>query len=792
MKISFKSITKNQYFKVFSIAFLVSFFIFFITSFLSDGILLMTNDFKTQQIPFYILSKEALQNNSTISWITGLGTPVVGSYSFYTYWSPFFRLVSWLPSMALPYLMSLLLALKFGVAAITSYAYFKRYLRADDIALMCALMYAFSGFQVFNIFYNHFHDAVAFFPLMLIAMDELVENQRKGYFAFVVALMMYTNYVFFVGEVIFCVLYYFVKIITRSYKFTLKSFLHLFLEGVLGVFAGAILLPAVLFITGNSRLEDKLEGMDMLFYEPTKYLEIIRGLLFPADSPLMDSFYIKNSTSRWTSNYAYIPVFSLAGVFAFVAKRPKHFASILSITSLIMMFVPILNSAYSGFTSFYTARWLYMPIMMMTLATGYVLDNRREMQAAFDRSAIYTIIVTVCVALFAGIVYPVASSENIVTMAFFQYIDVVFLIIYTFIAVACLIIIKRWINHEKFKNLIYYSKYLVIFVCFLNLMIVTLANSITNYDANKKYLKEYVYSQDTFDDLKEENLFRFDTTKIHHNAHMWWDIPSMATFNSNISQSEVDFYNAIGIKRFVYSDISDVYYPLRGLLSVKYAVYNDDMVEFLSWEKSTLPVRGFFYLDNRHSYKVYENEFYVPMGFTYDYYISKSDFLKIEGNITRSLMLMKAIVLEDEVAENAESFTSLKKFDLENDLDEVNSYNYFSDCTQRAETSCTSFVATNTGFEATWQGEEDNLVFFSVPYNDGYKAYINGEEVPIYKVQIGFMAVEAKAGEVNNIEFIYTPPYQNITSIISVCAFGIILLLVVFDIIKTKKDKRFW
>ena len=54
------------------------------------------------------------------------------------------------------------------------------------------------------------------------------------------------------------------------------------------------------------------------------------------------------------------------------------------------------------------------------------------------------------------------------------------------------------------------------------------------------------------------------------------------------------------------------------------------------------------------------------------------------------------------------------------------------------------------------------------------------------------MAVEAKAGEVNNIEFIYTPPYQNITSIISVCAFGIILLLVVFDIIKTKKDKRFW
>mgnify|MGYP002234134056 CR=1 FL=1 len=58
--------------------------------------------------------------------------------------------------------------LKTAVAALTSYAYIARFVRNKDYAVIGALLYAFSGFTTYNVFFNHFHEAIAFFPLLLI------------------------------------------------------------------------------------------------------------------------------------------------------------------------------------------------------------------------------------------------------------------------------------------------------------------------------------------------------------------------------------------------------------------------------------------------------------------------------------------------------------------------------------------------------------------------------------------------------------------------------------------------
>ena len=41
-------------------------------------------------------------------------------------------------------------------------------------------MYAFSGYSIYNIFFNHFHEVIAFFPLLLIAMEEYFVDGRRG------------------------------------------------------------------------------------------------------------------------------------------------------------------------------------------------------------------------------------------------------------------------------------------------------------------------------------------------------------------------------------------------------------------------------------------------------------------------------------------------------------------------------------------------------------------------------------------------------------------------------------
>lgn len=44
-----------------------------------------------------------------------------------------------------------------------------------------------------------------------------------------------------------------------------------------------------------------------------------------------------------------------------------------------------------------------------------------------------------------------------------------------------------------------------------------------------------------------------------------------------------------------------------------------------------------------------------------------------------------------------------------------------------------------------------------MPYDRGWKAYVNGVETKIEKVNVGFMAVAAAEGE-NDIRFAYTTP----------------------------------
>ena len=88
----------------------------------------------------------------------------------------------------------------------TAYGFIRRFVRNKNAALIGGLLYAFSGFQVFNIFFNHFQDVTAFFPLMLIAMEEHINNNRKGVFALTVALMGMINYFFFTGQAVFLVI----------------------------------------------------------------------------------------------------------------------------------------------------------------------------------------------------------------------------------------------------------------------------------------------------------------------------------------------------------------------------------------------------------------------------------------------------------------------------------------------------------------------------------------------------------------------------------------------------------
>ena len=68
-----------------------------------------------------------------------------------------------------------------------------------------------------------------------------------------------------------------------------------------------------------------------------------------------------------------------------------------------------------------------------------------------------------------------------------------------------------------------------------------------------------------------------------------------------------------------------------------------------------------------------------------------------------------------------------------------------------------AFTRDNRGFTATITLEKENYVFFSVPYDEGWTATVNGKSADVEEVDNGFMAVAAEAGD-NTIAFHYTTP----------------------------------
>ncbi|MEG1428065.1 MAG: YfhO family protein, partial [Oscillospiraceae bacterium] len=344
------------------------------------------------------------------SHLTDLGANFIGSYSFYVLGSPFFWLTIPFPGDWLQYLMGPLLILKFACATLTAYIFLKRYVRNQNYALIGAVLYAFSGFSIYNVFFNHFHEAIVFFPLLLAALDEYMEIRRRGVFGIMVFLCCTVNYYFFVGQVVFVCMYFFLRLICKSWKISIKDFLFLALEAVLGLGMSAVLLlPSILAILQNSRVTNPINGWNALLYnKPQRYMHIIECFFFPPDLAARPNF-TPDSESKWASLGAWLPLFSMTGVIGWMQMKKKHWLKKLLYMSFACALVPGLNAVFQLFNASYYARWYYMLTLVMALATIMALENVRT---DWKRAIKWTVLITGTIALLVGVTPAIIQKDG--------------------------------------------------------------------------------------------------------------------------------------------------------------------------------------------------------------------------------------------------------------------------------------------------------------------------------------------------------------------------------------------
>ena len=759
--------------RLFSKAFVTGFLLFLAgvlpVLIISKGKYIFFGDYSVQYIPFMNYIPELYKSGlPAFDWNADLGMNTIGTYAYYGLASPYTFLLLLFPSGLLPYGITLVNAVKFGVCSLTACIYAGQYVKKDSSAYISGVLYAFSGIMFYNTVFG-FSDVISLFPLLLFAFDKLCSQRKSGGFAVMLAVLAVTNYYFFWGICVFIVIYFIVNTLTKRFKSDLKLFFKIVLESIIGTgLSAVILLPSFFSLMGNTRASRLIFDSNLLAYEsPGTILKIIQSMFMPPDLCNQGIFFSDYQLDI-ASVSLFIPLFSIVGVSYFIRTSKKSGFSVLLYVCGIFASVPVLNSIFSAFNQNYYARWFYMPMLIMTVMTGKYLDDFEHIEIKNELK-----IIAVVLGIFTAYgIFLIADGKV-------QSSTVTYLIfILVFSALSALVLYMLRYKPDGFvtpKNL---NRIVCVFCTIPFLMFSCIETFQTESGQCVQNSDNMNYNGGQPVTINDSVFFRTSTSENYNSdAYINWGYPSIDMYSSTITGSISDFWAMAGRHRSSNSELDFNDYPACSLLSVKYDVYfNKPLAGGVVVEPEDVPYcrKGFEKTDVINNYIIYKNNYFIPMGFTFDYYINEKDFdrletdsgkvVKIDDNAIESYhkveypviqknekLMLKGICLDDEQIEKYSGILSELPDNLKNDTSDTA---YYNDCRNRAESAGYEFTADKNGFTSKINLPKENLVFYSVPYDKGFTAYVDGKETEIEKVFGGLSAVLVPQGN-HTIRFEY-------------------------------------
>lgn len=173
------------------------------------------------------------------------------------------------------------------------------------------------------------------------------------------------------------------------------------------------------------------------------------------------------------------------------------------------------------------------------------------------------------------------------------------------------------------------------------------------------------------------------------------------------------------------------------------------------------PLNPFFYVlqDSVGAVKIWKNSMFLPLGFAYDTKCSEKHWEalpKDNQSIRQQMALLKTLVLAQE---DLGAFAALQ----DNPLTDLNPQAYGpNELGQDVANRSRQVVRWSKLGQKHLQGEialeQPAALFLSIPFDPNWQLLVNGEAQPIYRAQLGFMALPLPAGQ-HQIELQFSPPY---------------------------------
>lgn len=709
------------------------------------GDYIFVSDFAAQQIPFIMETKRMLSSGTPFwSWNTYLGNNFIGSFSFYTLTSPFVWINCLFPNEWIVKSLFLTLILKYICAFLASYVYFLKMQIGKETACIGGLLYALSSYTITNLYYYHFFEPLIVFPLLLWSIERYMKNERYSSTTLVLLSFAtaFINFYFSICSFIAAAVYAIFRLFSKETNLSIMRIVVGIFLVILGVLMdAAILFPSLIKVMDSSRTDN------LSFGESYSWLMILiersRNLFMPQ--------IIEGGTSlfRYTGYYSTgvcIPLFGMLPAMLYCVRNPKSW-----MTSLLMFYVFLyitpFNSLFSLFTDSYYTRWGYALVLVIILLTLKQIESGKGTKVRF-------IFFYSCVAFLVFIAaihrHGVERENEAVEIIFFCYA----LLLLVNIVNLFIVYGRRQSNKTILFSIFFCStlQMAIYYTLRTDLYSKYVWDKKNTISTNKFHSFESVI--DKFLNIKNlpvnDNSINYRTLFIPSgpNPGMMTNRACDLSFHSVLNYETKRLVNATDTTR--HPSINNC--PHNCNQRSYYALTSVKDVLFFNGEDPTdLNILNVSITKQTERYSLYENLDYIPFGFTYDSYIPESRIDSLNEIVPKEdvpLQLLANIAVPKEYETVFSNHLKQGELLASPDIDSL------VNC--RRKVCSSTFVGTSTGFTSEIDMPKDNFVFYSVPSEKGFTAYVDGNETPIYPVNLGLSSILVPKGK-HRVEFYFIP-----------------------------------
>ena len=552
----------------------------------------------------------------------GYGSDILTTLHYYVIGDPLTLLSVFVPASKTEALYAFLIFLRIYLAGIAFSRYSFYHKNSKQATFMGTMIYIFAGWTIYAAMkHPYFSNPMIYLPLILLGIDKIYKKQKPYVFIWSVALAGLSNFYFFYMLGIFMVLYaifrYFDLFADRSIK-NIGKWLGIFaVYSVIAVLIAAVILfPVILPVFGTDRF--KAENYVPLFYDRI-YYEKYLGCL------------IGENMIQWgVAGYTAV---SLAGVFVLFSKKKKYTALKAGFVLLnVFLLLPYAGHVLNGF-SYVSNRWIWAYGMLIAYIFVKIYPELFALTLTEKRKVFVMLLIYCILALLPE---AARTQRNLMAM--------VLLSLSTFTVLS-------------FGNIFTRERNLTVMVAGF-LIAGILFNMHYQYSYEKDYLSEFTDSGEALEKLEtgvdravlstdDPSVYRYDQmdTNSSENSSMQMGTNSTAYYFSVASSSIANFFDEM----YLNTPWEQHYNNLDGrtildrLASVKYFVVKKG-------EESDLPY-GYSRLSGEaekkdKTYLAYADEDALPLGYTYDSWISREDYDKMTVT-EKQQALLQGVVLDD-------------------------------------------------------------------------------------------------------------------------------------------------